>query len=798
MIKNYFKIAWRSLWKNKTASIINITGLCVGLTCCLLMVLYMQHELSYDKFQKNGDRVVRVIMEYSFNGSPVTKGNFTSTKVLPSFKRNFPEVQEGVRMSLATRLVKYNESLFNEKGFMYADSTFFTVFPSFPLIAGQQDQVLKGPGNVVLTESSARKYFGNSNDAIGKTIQVSSRQDPFLVTGIIADCPSNSQIKFDFLASFSSLGQTQEETYFNANYTTYLLLKNKNSIASLQEKVGPFMKKEMAGDRNAYVNYELEPYTRVHLYSQYDGFEANSNIVYIYIIAGIAFLVLAIACFTYINLSTARSMERAKEVGVRKVSGAFRLQIFWQFICESFLITTIAFLLSFVLIAILLPLFNDLTEKNLQFSDMTRASVLGVAVLFAIIIALLAGSYPALILSKFQPVKVLKGSFKNTTSATWLRKSLIVFQFTISVFLITATIIIKGQLHFIQNKKLGYDREHVLVMNIDQKIIDKIDLFKTELKSNPEVLAVSKANNTPVNIGGGYSMNRADMSFEQAINTRGNPVDDEYIQANGLQIVAGSNLSKQDVLDANNEDYNKCYYHYILNESAVKALGWQPAEAIGKKMFLGEQRPGEVKAVVKDFHFASLHNPIEPLVLFPGGWGSTAIVKVSGKNLSQTISFLETKWKQLAPHRPFEYRFMDDDFDKLYSSEMRIGKVFNIFSAIAILLACLGLFGLSAYSARQRIKEIGIRKTLGASAGNITLLLSNSFIKLVLIAFFVACPIAWFVMNKWLQDFAYRININWWVFVIAGIAAILIALITVSFHAIKAALANPVKSLRTE
>jgi putative ABC transport system permease protein len=265
-----------------------------------------------------------------------------------------------------------------------------------------------------------------------------------------------------------------------------------------------------------------------------------------------------------------------------------------------------------------------------------------------------------------------------------------------------------------------------------------------------------------------------------------------------LQIVAGSNLSKQDVLDANKEDYNKCYYHYILNESAVKALGWQPAEAIGKKMFLGEQRPGEVKAVVKDFHFASLHNPIEPLVLFPGGWGGTAIVKVSGKNLSQTISFIATKWKQIAPHRPFEYRFMDEDFDKLYSSEMRTAKVFNIFSAIAILLACLGLFGLSAYSARQRIKEIGIRKTLGASAGNITLLLSNSFIKLVLVAFFVACPIAWFVMNKWLQDFAYRININWWVFVIAGIAAILIALITVSFHAIKAALANPVKSLRTE
>ena len=333
-------------------------------------------------------------------------------------------------------------------------------------------------------------------------------------------------------------------------------------------------------------------------------------------------------------------MERAKEVGVRKVSGAFRLQIFWQFICESFLITTIAFLSSFILIALVLPLFNDLTDKKLQIADMAQASILGIAVLIAIVIALLAGSYPALILSKFQPVKVLKGSFKNTSSGTWLRKSLIVFQFAISVFLITATIIIRGQLHFIQNKKLGYDRAHVLVMNIDQKIVDKIELFKMEFKASPEVLAVSKANNTPVEIHGGYSMNRADVNADQSINTRGNPIDDEYIKANGLQIIAGSDLSKQDVLDANKEDDTKCYYHYVLNESAVKALGWQPGEAIGKKMFLGEQRPGEIKAVVKDFHFASLHNRIEPLVLFPGGWGGTVMVKVSGKNLPQTISFL--------------------------------------------------------------------------------------------------------------------------------------------------------------
>ena len=798
MIKNYFKIAWRSLWKNKTASTINIIGLSVGLTCCLLMVLYMQHELSYDKFQKNGDRIARVIMEYSFNNSPVTRGNFTSTKVFPAFKENFPEVEDGVRMSIATRLVKHEESIFNEQRFMFADSTFFTVFPSFRLITGQPGQVLKDPNSVLLTETTARKYFGNINNAVGKTLLVTSRQDPFIITGIVEDCPSNSQIKFDFLASFSSLRQTQLNTYFNANYTTYLLLKDKSSIASLQKKIAPFMKKELKENPETYINYELEPYTRVHLYSAYDGFEANSNIIYIYIIAGIALLLLAIACFTYINLSTARSMERAKEVGIRKVSGAFRLQIFWQFISESFLITAIALLLSFVFIAVLLPAFNSLTGKDLELSGMMRYSVLGMTFLIAIIIALLAGSYPALILSKFQPVKVLKGAFKNTSSGSLLRRSLIVFQFVISVFLIAATIIIKGQMHFIQNKKLGYDREHVILMGIDQKIVDKMDVFKNEFKSNSEVIAVSKANNTPVFIQGGYGMYRSDMSPTQSINTKGNPIDDEYVKAASLQIIAGADLSKQDIADASKEKYSDNYYHFIINESAAKALGWKPAEAVGKKMFLGEDRPGEVKAVVKDFHFASLHNPIEPLVMFPGGWGNLLMVKVSGKNLPQTISFLEGKWKQLASHRPFEYRFMDGDFNKLYNSETRIAKVFNIFSAIAVVLACLGLFGLSAYSARQRIKEIGIRKVLGASAGNITLLLSNSFIRLVLIAFVISCPLVWFVMNKWLEDFAYRINISWWMFLAAGVLTLLIALVTVSFQAIKAAVANPVKSLRTE
>jgi putative ABC transport system permease protein len=782
MIRNYFKIAWRNLVRNKAFSFINIVGLAFGLTCCLLLVLYLNHELSYDKFQTKGNRIARVIMEYSFSGGEKNKGNYTSTKVFPSFKTNFPEVEDGVRMWFDDELVKYGEKLFHEKQFMYADSTFFNLF-SFKLLKGDPQQVLKAPKMVVLTTTTAKKYFGDENP-LGKIILIGSAQDPFEVTGVMEDCPSNSQMKFDFLASFSTLGAAQQDTYFNANYTTYLLLKDKSSIASLQKKIGPFMKKEVATgyDPGTYINYELEPYTRVHLYSKFDGFEPNNNINYIYIIAAITLLILAIACFTYINLGTARSVERAKEVGIRKVSGAVGNQVFWQFICESLLVTLFSLLIASLLAAVLLPSFNRLAGKNLAASLLLQPAIIGVAAGIVIIISVLAGSYPAFILSRFQPVRVLKGSFKNNSSAVWLRKSLIVFQFSICIFLIAATFIIQQQLRFIQQKEMGYNREHVIVMGIDQKIIDKIDVFKAELKTNPNIVAVSKAQNTPVRIVGGYSMYRADQSEAQSMSVKACPVDDEYIRVNSIEILAGTNLSKQDLLDANKDDYTKNYFHYILNESAVKALGWKLEEAIGKKMFMGSHRPGIVKAVIKDFHFASLHTPIEP----------------SGNQLATVIPFLETKWKKLAPHRPFEYRFMDEDFEKLYTAELKMGVVFNIFSGLAILLACIGLFGLSAYSAQQRIKEIGVRKVLGASVRGLVALLSKDFIKLVCLSIVIATPIAWWAMNKWLEGFSYRINISWWMFAVAGMVSLLIAFATVSFQAIRAALSNPVKSLRTE
>lgn len=796
MVKTYFKIALRNLWKNKSFTFINLAGLATGLTCCMLTVLYIQHELSYDRFQKNADRIVRVTMDYSFNGGESSKVVVTSTKVFPAFKRNFPEVEDGVRMSGGRPvLVKYNDRLFNEPSFLFADSTFFSVFSSFPLVSGTPDQVLKAPNMVVIGETAAAKYFGKENP-VGKTIQLGSLQTNYLITGVAKDCPSNSQIKFDFLASFSSLGPAQEETYFNANFITYLLLRDEQSIASLQRKIPAFMSKEIT-EKGTHIGFTLEPLTSVHLHSPYDGYEPNSNISYIYITGGIALLILVIACFTYVNLSTARSMERAKEVGVRKVSGAYRSQVFWQFIGESALISSLALVLSFVLAAVLLPSFNALAARELRFEQLLKPAVLITALLILVCISLLAGSYPALILSKFQPVKVLKGSFRNSTSGTWIRKSLTVFQFSISAFLVIATFVMQRQLKFIQTKKLGYDRDHVLVMPMDQKMNEKSDLFKSEFKANPEVLAVSKSYKTPVTIEGGYAMSNSPNN-ENAMNVKANPIDEDYLKVNNLHIIAGHDLVRQDVVDASNEDHKKNYFHFVLNESAARALGWTPQEAIGKKMFLDLSRPGEVKAVIQDFHFASLHSAVEPLVLFPDSWGSVMQVKTSGRNLPQTIAFLENKWKELAPHRPFEYRFMDEDYNKMYSSEMRTGKVFTVFAAIAILLACMGLFGLSAYSVQQKTKEIGIRKVLGASSARITSLLVGQFVRLVIVSFVIAVPVAWMLSDKWLKSFVYRTDVPVYIFLAAGFAITAIALFTVSAQAIRAALSNPVKSLRTE
>jgi len=799
MFKNYFKITFRNLWKNKTASFINVFGLTVGLTSCLLIGIYLQHELSYDKFEQNGDRITRVIMEYKFDGGDeMKKGNFTSVRVAKVFKQTFPEIEDAVRMSFGGLVVRYNDKLIDEKRFMYADPSFFNLF-SFKLLQGDKKNALDEPNKVIVTESTARKYFGDENP-IGKVLKVGSDTANYQVTGVIQDSPSNSQIKFDFLASFSSLHtEDLEKTYWDANFTTYFLLKHPLDIAALQAKITPFMQKEMKG-QGATVDFMLEPFMGIHLHSEFGGFEPNNNIKYIYILEAAALLILVIACFTYINLNTARSIERAREVGVRKVIGARKAQLFWQFIGESVILCSAAVVLSLILAVLLLPEFNRLTEKQLSVQSIFSFQFISGLISITALVSLAAGSYPALILSSFQPVKVLKGAFKNTGSGQLVRKSLIVFQFSISVLLIVSTVIMQKQLSYIQKKDMGYNRDQVLVLPLDKRMLNEMQTIKTELKSDNNIRSVSACASTPVEINGGYNMRSAPMPENQQIAVTAGQIDEDFIKTTGLKIVAGADLNHQDILDISHTDaeHAKNVYHFVLNESAAKELGWSPEQAIGQRMFLDASRPGFVKAVVKDFNFQSVYTPIQPLVLFPGMWSRQLMVKLGGGNIPQTVSFIGSKWKELVPYRPFEYHFLDEDFNKLYNSELRLGSVLDIFSSVAIILACLGLFGLSAYSAKQRVKEIGIRKVLGAKVGNIVTTLSADFVKLVLISIIISSPLAWWLTNKWLQGFAYRAGVTAWIFIGAGLAVIIIALLTVSIQTIKAALANPVASLRNE
>lgn len=797
MIFNYLKIAARNFWKNKTFSFINIFGLTVGLTCCLLIALYIQHELSYDNFELKGNRIARVIMGYQFDGSQESaKGNYTSVRVASVFKRNFPEVESAIRMAEYERVVHYEDKLFNEKKFMYADPSFFDIF-SFKLLLGNPHSALAAPNQVILTESAARKYFENANP-LGKVLHVGSDSTLYQVAGIVQDCPSNSQIKFDFLASFSSLGITQEyeDSYWDANYTTYLLLKDQKSIASLQKKLPAFMEKEMTG-QGATINFFLEPFDKIHLHSPYAGFEPNVSIIYIYILGAVALLILIIACSTYINLSTARSIERAKEVGIRKVIGAGKHQLFWQFLGESAGLCIVAVLLSLAAAALLLPYFNQLAQKQLPVRLLFSLPFIMLSLIICAFVSFLAGSYPALFLTRFQPVRVLKGAFTNSASGQGLRKTLIVFQFTISVFLVVSTFIIQKQLYFIQHKKLGYDREHVLVLPLDKKMLEHLPLIREGLSSNPDVLSVSRCVRSPVEGGGGYNMRSAEMPEGKQLNVTANPVDEQYIKTVGLQIIAGNDFIAQDIKDVSADNYKDNFYHFILNESAAKELGWSPVTAIGKKMFMGS-RAGIVKGVVKDFHFESLHSHVKPFVLFPEVRPGSLLIKLSGQHLPQTISFIGDKWRALVPGRPFEYRFLDDDYNKLYSSEIRLGSIMNLFTSIAIVLACLGLFGISSFNASQRIKEIGIRKVLGASVSNLVFTLSKDFIRLVIFAIALAFPLAWWATTKWLEDFVYRADIKWSVYTVAAMATIGLALFTVSFQVIKSAISNPVKSLRSE
>jgi putative ABC transport system permease protein len=795
MIRNYIKIAWRHLYKNKLYTIVNILGLAVGIASCLLIGIYILDELSFDKFHKNAGRIVRITMDYN-SGDQENNIALTGTKPGPQFKRTFPQIESYVRTMKYPRVVAFEDKMFDEKNFFYADSTFFGTF-SFPLVSGDPKTVLDASNKVVLTLSASAKYFGNENP-VGKIIQVGGKD--FIVSGIAKDAPSNTQIKFDMVASFNALQATQKENWWEANYITYLLLHDKDQIVPLQHQITAYMKtvtrKDLKMEGNSYLTYHLEPLTKVHLYSEQEGFEPNNNIVYIYVLAIVAILILLIACVNYTNLSTAQSTGRSTEVGMRKVLGAGKRQLFSQFISGSVLLSLFATIIAIILSVILLPYFNQLSGKELSASILLKPQTIISLIILSVLVALAAGIYPALILSNGNIIAILRSGFRLTGNNN-LRKSLIVFQFIISIFLIVATIIILQQLAYIRNKDLGYNKEHIVVLPADYKILDHFDDLKKALALNPGVESITAAYTSPTNIGWGDGIKRSEDD-SKGITVNAIPVDEDFVKTMGLTIVAGTDYTSSDVQQMDTSHNNKnLRSSYILNESAAKGLGWTPEQAVGKSISKGTE--GIVKAVVKNFHFRSFHEPINPLVIFlDKRMLHQILVKISGSQVSSTLNGLEKTWKSRVNHRPFEYHFLEEDYDALYKTEQRTAGVFTAFSSLAILLACLGLFALTAYAMVQRTKEIGIRKILGATIPDILTLISKDFLKLIIIALLIASPVAFYVISKWLQNFVYKINIHWWVFAIAGITTLIIAFITISIQAIKTALTNPVKNLRTE
>lgn len=812
MIKNYFKIAFRSLWKNKGYSAINIFGLATGLACCLLITLYVTDELSYDRHFKNADRIYRINSDIRFGGGDLHMTQ-TSDMMGQLLKKDYPQVEEYTRIytSDGDKLIKKGDDFINESRVANADSTFFTVF-ALPALSGDTKTALNEPNTVVVTESTAMKFFGGVN-VLGKNVDVKEGENirPYKITAVIKDIPQESHFNFNFIFSMKNI-EYEWGQLTSHNFHTYLLLKagtgykafEKNLPRYTEKYVLPYIQQFMKVSSMADITksgnkleYSLLPLTQIHLYSDY-SFEISpsGNIQYVYIFSAVALFILILACINFMNLSTARSAKRAKEVGIRKVLGTERKTLVSQFLVESTITAFISLLIALVIAYFVLPLFNEIAAKSLSVSNLFGSHILPFLILLPFAVGLMAGSYPAMYLSKFRPIAVLKGNMHTGFRKSNLRNGLVVFQFATSIMLIIGTFIVYNQLKYIQTTKLGFNKDQVLIVDRAYALGNKLQAFKNEVLNMPGVSSGTISSYLPVT-----NSSRSDNTFfkeavpdtKNGIDMQSWRVDYDYIRTMGMEIVQGRNFSK---------DYGSDSSAILITETTAKMLGYE--EPVGKRIFLPGDKPGDpfipfsIIGVIKDFHFESLRKKLGPLCMGLANRGGLASFKVSASSSQQLISQMEKKWKSLAPGMPFSYRFMNDSFDEMYRSEQRAGSVAVIFAILAILIACLGLFGLVTYMAEQRTKEIGIRKVLGASVANVVAMLSKDFLLLVAIASIIAFPVAWWAMNKWLQDFEYRIHISAWVFVIAGMAALLIALITVSFQAIKAAIANPVKSLRTE
>lgn len=790
MFRNYLKVALRNVLRHKAFSMINIAGLAIGMTCSIFILLWVQNELSYDGFHANAGKTYRIVADASGFKAAV------NCAAMPAeLRAKFPEVKNTVRLSVPqTAIMESGNNKFDEKGIFYADSTFLQVF-SFPLVKGDRKTALARPDAILITEKMALKYFGKE-DPIGKILK-KDVQYPLIVTGVLKNIPSNSHLQFNFIQPMSAISNVNRDlknnVWDNFNFYSYIVLDkplDKAGITAMNKKIDALYRTHV-DPKNISITFNVQPLTDIHLrsYNMQVDLPGHGNIQYVNIFFIVAIFILVVACINYMNLATARSARRAKEVGLRKVVGAGRKQLIGQFLGESLMISLFSLVVALGAVWLLLPTFNYLAGKEITFNLLQGKWLAGI-IGIALVTGLLSGSYPALFLSNFQPVRVLKSNRSTISGNKFFRNGLVVLQFVVSIILLAGTVVIYRQLKFIREMNLGFDKSNLVYFQMKGSMWSKPDALRAELSKSPLTQDFTIIDELPVNLTSGtvdVKWPGKDPNSQVVFPIM--HVSDEFFKVMNMTMIKGRSFSKDFPADTNN---------YVINEKAARVMGYsQPEEAVGKPLKMWE-RDGMVIGVVKDFNFKPVQQPIEPMILDKLRWGGTVVVRAPAGKTEATIAALQKVHNSFAAELPFSYDFLDQNIANLYQGEQRMGALFNVFAVIGIFISCMGLYGLSAFMAEQRTKEIGVRKVLGASVFNMVYMLSTGFTKLIMIAVMIAIPVAWWAVNAWLNGFAFRIEVNWVIFVLAAVAALLIAWITVSYESVKAALANPVKSLRNE
>jgi len=797
MLRKFFQVALRQSRRHPFYFSLNLLGLTTGIACCLVIFQYVRYELSFDKFHEKGSRIYRVNYDITMAGAQTISPS-VPVFVGPHIKAQFPEVESAVRFldGFGERTLSYGDKIFDENGFAWADSNFFEVF-DFKAVEGNLKTALSRPGTLVITQSMARKYFGEE-DPLGKSILVNNART-YEVAAVMEDVPSNSHFSFSFLTSLYSIRDLDERVgWNNPNYATFLLLKSGSDVGGLAQKIEHWVNPEAETPPENILHLPLEPLGEVHFNTRvfnYAGRLAITDFKHVIIFGSVGMLILLIACINYVNLATSRASTRAKEVGMRKAVGATFAQLVTQFLAESFFMVLPAMILSVAVVKLLLPLVNASLGKKIPF-DLMAPDFLWVAFGGWIVLSVLAGFYPALVLARFKPMAVLKGNITHGNFS--LRKALVVFQFSMSTILITGTFILLGQLNYMQSAKLGLDKDHVFLIRGNSDVAKSISNFSQILRSIPGVQEVTTTMRSPFRtvIGNGFTLsanpgNDASWAVVGAV-----AADEYYLKTLNIPLIAGRGF------DPTKYSGDSIRNEFIVNETFLRQFGLSTDEAIGMQVTLGtvaDNGPGTIVGVMKDFHTASMHTKVGPIVLFNDpSYRSSLLVRVDGTHVQEVIAAVEKEWKSVAPSRPFNYLFLDEEYDALYRSEMQMSTLITIFSGIAIAIACFGLLGLSSFTSVQRAREIGIRKVMGATTESIVLLLSRGYLGLLLVACFIAIPITYYLMNQWLQGFAYHITPGPLYFLGAVGAVIIIAWVTVGYHSVKASLANPANTLKYE